>query len=234
MLHQGPPIQNPYTGLMTSEASPSHLDGKHRLYRNIHGPFWPDSCILDIDESLTFKNVYSNCFRKISYKLLLLCRIRHMLTVKAALDVTKTMLCSIIDYGNIFLSSCIENDRTDIQTLQNHALRCCHNVYDHRTEHIAHLHDISNVKTVNTRRKRQILTCIWQNIQNNVLELLCLYVIPVLQEVLEYIFQSQVPNFLKNQYTIYFGATLWNQLPVDIRLHDNIDDFKTDLYKHIL
>ena len=126
---------------------------------------------VDIDESLTFNNFYSNCFRKISYKLFFLRRIRHMFTVKAALDVTKTLLCSIIDYGNIFLSSCIENDLTDIQTLQNHALRCCHNVYDHRTEHTAHLHDISNVNTVNTRRKRQILTCIWRNIQNNVLEI---------------------------------------------------------------
>ena len=94
-----------------------------------------------------------------------------MLTVKAAFDVTKTLLCSFIDYGNIFLLSCIENDLTDIQTLKIHALRCCHNVYDHRTEHIAHLHDISNVKTVNTRRKRQILTYIWRNIQNNVLEI---------------------------------------------------------------
>ena len=81
-----------------------------------------------------------------------------MLTVKAALDVTKTMLCSIIDYGNIFLSSCNENDLTDIQTLQNHALQCSHNIYDHRREHLVHLHDISNVKTVDIRRKRQILT----------------------------------------------------------------------------
>ena len=117
---------------------------------------------VDIDEKLSFKQFYTNCFKKISYKLLLLRRIRHMLTTKAALDVTKTMLCSIIDYGNIFLSSCNKNDLKDIQTLQNHALRCCHNVYDHMSEHIEHLHDISNIKTVDVRRKRQILTCIWQ------------------------------------------------------------------------
>ena len=79
------------------------------------------------------------------------------------------MLCSIIDYGNIFLSSCNDADLLDIQILQNHALRCCHNIYDHRLMHTAHLHDISNVKTVDIRRKRQILTCIWRNIKCNVL-----------------------------------------------------------------
>ena len=126
---------------------------------------------VDIDETLTFKKFYLNCFRKISYKLLLLRRIRRMLTVKAALDVTKTMLCSIIDYGNIFLSSCNDADLLDIQILQNHALRCCHNIYDHRLMHTAHLHDISNVKTVDIRRKRQILTCIWRNIKCNVLKI---------------------------------------------------------------
>ena len=83
-----------------------------------------------------------------------------MLTIKAALNVTKTMLCSIIDYVNIFLSSCNEKELHDIQTLQNHALRCCHNIRNYRDEHINHLHTISNISYVNTRRKRQILGCI--------------------------------------------------------------------------
>ena len=188
---------------------------------------------VDIDNLLTFKKFYSNCFRKISYKLLLLRRIRHMLTVKAALDVTKTMLCSIIDYGNIFLSSCIGNDLSDIQTLQNHALRCCHNVYDYRAEHIDYLHDISNVKTVNIRRKRQILTCIWRNIQNNVLEI----AVPIRHTRAAggptiYLPIPSIELFKKSVY--YYGATMWNQLPINIRLQDNISDFKTELYKHIL
>ena len=29
-----------------------------------------------------------------------------MINIKAALDITKTMLCTVIDYGNILLSSC--------------------------------------------------------------------------------------------------------------------------------
>ena len=83
---------------------------------------------VDIDNQLTFKKYYSNVFKKNSYKLSLLRRIRYMVTLKASLDITKTMFCSIVDYGNIFLTSCTENDLNDIQTLQNHALRCCHKV----------------------------------------------------------------------------------------------------------
>ena len=64
----------------------------------------------DIDDLLIVKQYYTNVFKKISYKLSLLRRIRYMITLKASLDITKTVLCSIIDYGNLFLSACNEND----------------------------------------------------------------------------------------------------------------------------
>ena len=52
----------------------------------------------DIDNTLSFKQYFSNMFKKNSYRLSLLRRIRYMITLKAALDITKTMFCSIIDY----------------------------------------------------------------------------------------------------------------------------------------
>ena len=99
-------------------------------------------------------------------------------------------------------------------------------------KHIDHLHNISNIKTVDVRRKRQILTCIWRNIQNKLLKV----AVPT-----RYTRAAEGPTlylpipgtelFKKSVY--YYGATLWNTLPVNMRLHDNIDDFKSDLYKHI-
>ena len=100
---------------------------------------------IDIDSSLTFKQYYNNMFKKISYKLSLLRRIRHFVTFKAALDITKTMFCSIIDYGNIFISSCTEGDLSDVQILQNHALRCCCNVKNYTEVHVRDLHVDTNV-----------------------------------------------------------------------------------------
>ena len=126
---------------------------------------------VDIDNMLSFKQFYNNTFKNISYKLSLLRRIRYMVSIKAALDLTKTMFCSIIDYGNIFLSTCNLKDLNDIQILQNHALRCCHKVSDPRDENVNQLHNSSNVVLVDVRRKRQILTCIWRNIEKGILEI---------------------------------------------------------------
>ena len=73
---------------------------------------------VDIDNWLTFKKHYANMFKKISYKLSLIRRIRYTITLKVALDITKTMFRSIIDYGNIFIATCNETDLKDIRTLQ--------------------------------------------------------------------------------------------------------------------
>ena len=91
-----------------------------------------------------------------------------MITVKAALDITKTMICSVIDYGNIFLSSCDNNNLNDLQILQNGALRCAYCIKNPVDEHVEDLHSRSIVKYINVRRKKQILTCYWRNISKGV------------------------------------------------------------------
>ena len=88
-----------------------------------------------------------------------------MLSYKAALAITKTMFCSIVDYGNIFLSSCNDRDLNDVQTLQNHELRCCCSIKNPIEVHVNDLHCNTNVQIVGVRRKRQILTCIWRNVK---------------------------------------------------------------------
>ena len=65
---------------------------------------------VDIDNMLTFKKHFENTFKNVSHKLFILRKTRQMINIKAALDITKTMLCSVIDYGNIFLSSCINSN----------------------------------------------------------------------------------------------------------------------------
>ena len=187
---------------------------------------------VDIDNLLTFKPYYTNMCKKITYKLSLLRRIRPMITTKAALDVTKTMFCSIIDYGNIFLSSCAENDLRDIQTLQNHALRCCYRIKNPLDIHIDDLHNNSNVKPVNIRRNRQILTCIWRNISKGVIEI----AIPVRNTRMHdapsvYLPKPNTTLFKKSVY--YYGSTLWNSLPNDIRSCVDINDFKLKLYNEM-
>ena len=188
---------------------------------------------VDIDNQLSFKPFYANTFKKITYKLSLLRRIRYMITVKAALDIIKTMFCSIIDYGNIFLFSRNLNELNDLQTLQNHALRCCHKITDPRDEHVVHLHNISNMVSVDVRRKRQILTCIWRNIKKGIIDTS----VPTrhTRAAMAPTIYLPIPRTeLYKKSVFYYGASLWNQLPVEIRLEDDIEGFKLKLYKHIL
>ena len=170
---------------------------------------------VDIDSQLTFKNFYNNTFKKISYKLSLLRRIRFMITEKAALDIIKTMFCSIVDYGNIFLSSCSDDELSDIQTLQNHALRCCYKISDPRDYHIRDLHTSANIALVDVRRDRQILTCIWRNINKRNIDIL----VPIRQTRAADCPTVYLPILRTEIYkksVFYYGASLWNNLPLNI------------------
>ena len=86
---------------------------------------------------------------------------------------------------------------------------------------------------VDVRRKRQILTFIWLNIKKGIITI----AIP-LRETRHTVAPSiylPVPRtelFKKSVY--YYGATLWNSLPSETRICDNIDEFKNKLYKIIV
>ena len=183
---------------------------------------------VDIDNMLTFKKHFSNTFKNVSHKLSILRKIRYMINIKAALDVTKTMLCSIIDYGNIFLSSIKEVDLNDLQTLQNNAIRCCYQISDPRDEHILDLHVRANMKLVNIRRQKQILTCLWRNIQKGVVNI---------KEPNRLNRSAMAPTVylpiprttIFKKSVFYLGATLWNALPRNVRLCDDIDKFKLEI-----
>ena len=50
------------------------------------------------------------------------------------------MLCSVIGYGNIFLSSVCDSDLDDLEILQNDAIRCCYGISDPRDQNVINLH----------------------------------------------------------------------------------------------
>ena len=57
---------------------------------------------VDIDRYLTMKSFFDSMYKLVNHKLYLLKLIRTSLTVEAALAVGKSMILSLIDYGNIF------------------------------------------------------------------------------------------------------------------------------------
>ena len=182
---------------------------------------------------LTFKKHYNNTFKNVSHNLFILRKVRYMINEKAALDITKTMLCSVIGYGNIFLSSCNEAELNDLQILQNNAVRCCYGVSDPRDEHVIDLHDQANMKLIDVRRKKNILTCIWRNTRKGIIKTAQ----PVRQNRSAaassiYLPIPRTELFKKSVY--YYGANLWNALPASVRLSDDIDSFKLEINKIIV
>ena len=185
---------------------------------------------VDIDNMLTFTKHFKNTFKNVSPKLFMLRKIIYMINKKAALDITKTMLCSIIDYGNIFLSCCNDSDLNDLQVLQNNAVRCCYGIADPRDEHVIDLHIQANIKMISVRRKEQILTCICRNIKKGVIK--------IAQSTRQnrssiapsvYLPIPRPELFKKSVY--YSGATLWNGLPANIRNCEDLDSFKLEIGK---
>ena len=183
---------------------------------------------VDIDNMLRFRKHFSNTFKNVSHKLFILRKIRYMINTKAALDVTKTMLCSIIDYGNIFLSSINEADLNDLQILQNNAIRCCYKKSDPRDEHILELHVRANMKLVGISRQKQILTCLWRNIQKGIVNI----AEPIRQNrsaMAPTIYLPIPRTTLFKKSVFYMGATLWNALPRNVRSCDDNDKFKLEI-----
>ena len=53
---------------------------------------------------------------------------------------------------------------------KNNAIRCSYGIADPRDEHVIDVHVKANMKTVDIRSKKQVLTCIWSNIKKGIIE----------------------------------------------------------------
>ena len=91
--------------------------------------------------------------------------------------------------------------------------------------HISELHMDTNVLMVDTRRKRQILTCIWRNIKRGII-ILSTPLRETRNNIAPTIYLPVPKTELFKKSVYYYGATLWNALSPEIRLCDNIEEFK--------
>ena len=67
---------------------------------------------IELDRNMNMKGQFEYLYKIVSHKLFLLKTIRPCLTTKAALSVAKSMILSLIDYGNIFLTGCTLGDQS--------------------------------------------------------------------------------------------------------------------------
>ena len=86
------------------------------------------------------------------------------MTVDAAIAVGKSMILSLIDYGNVFLTSLTQKDQADLQKLQNKVLRCCLDRVDPRDMNVVEMHKLVNVEMVD-KRTNCLLIAIHRGVQ---------------------------------------------------------------------
>ena len=186
---------------------------------------------IDIDRNLNMKSFFDSMYKLVSHKLYLLKLIRPSLTIDAALAVGKSMLLSLIDYGNIFLTCVTQEDRSDLQKLQNKILRCCLNIVDPLDINIIEMHSLVNVDLVDKRRAYHLLTLVHRNVKGNKFEMVDHNVNTRYNDGYKInLIRPRNEHVRKTSY--YIGTSSWNDLDLDLRELD-ITSFKDKIKEKI-
>ena len=160
----------------------------------------------------------------VSHKLYLLSRIRRYLNDTACILIFKTMVLSILEYGNIIYSGTSMNNLDKLDKQFYRGLRICDSSNNNRNKNQL-CHDC-RISPLENRREVQLMLFMHKQTQN--LELLKkpkkknrLHSAPV--------FKTYKPNNEKaRQNIIYRGAICWNEMSALDR-NKNFNDFKTKI-----
>ena len=178
-----------------------------------------------LDRELTFKADLKQSMRTISQKFYMFKKIKYFLTKKAKLDVAKAMLLSYFTYGNIFYGVCNDEDRGDLQKLQNNILRAALEINNPRDISIVDLHIETNTLLLDKRRKLQLIVAIFKAVNSNSIKLK--ENVRNLRMFDGLVVELEHPNTTKFMKTpLYLGGEFWNNLPAEVRNILDIEKFK--------
>ena len=182
---------------------------------------------VDIDRHLNFKSFYDSMYRLVNHKLYLLKLIRPALTVQAALSVGKSMILSLIDYGNIFLTILTQEDKSDLQKVQNKVLRCCLDIVDLLDMNIIEMHSMVNVDLVDERRTYNLLTMTHRRVKAGKFKMLDHQANTRYNDGYKIeLVRPRNEQVRKSSY--YIGSSLWNTLNQETRQLET-SKFKTKI-----
>ena len=178
---------------------------------------------ITMDQRLTFDLHLNNAISKMSEKGYLLRKIRPYLDVKTSLMIYKAMVLPYAEYGDIFYGHASAKKRKKIQKLQNENLRLCL-CLDPRSN-VLETHRLGNINYLEDRRNAHLLNLMYkrsrdENYRDNRLLPIRRFDGPSIV----------VPNYKKTSSQLnvdYRGATNWNQLPIELRVIQTYDQFKS-------
>ena len=180
---------------------------------------------VEIDNLLSMKQHAKNILKVGAHKLFMLRHIRKVLTMHASILIFKSVFIGVLDYGSIFVSSIPEEMKEDIQILQNNALRCCLNILDPRDANVLEMHRQVNVQLYKHRMITNLLLCIRNAVLDSTLKIKTCDILTRGNDGQTILLPiPRTRNMRKMPF--YWGAQIWNTLPLHIRQLEEKTPFK--------
>ena len=182
-----------------------------------------------LDEHLNFNKHISEMCSLVNHKLYLLSRIRRFLTTQACLTIFKTMVLSVIEYGDVIYAGSTTGNLGKIDKLFYRGLRICMG-----NDIIYTKEDLCSECNINTLSKRRDLhLLLYMHKQNINIELLKPCNINTRLHNAPVFWQYKPSNEKARLNVMYRGALLWNGLPAEKR-NMEYKDFKNCLKNELL
>ena len=108
-----------------------------------------------LDPQLTFEEHVSKCLRNASYKLSILRKVRPLLNKGAALQVYKSMILPLVEYGDVLYGGAKNQVLKKLQVIQNKSLKLALGL-PKRTPTIQ-IHQTCGIHMLSERRRRSVL-----------------------------------------------------------------------------
>ena len=177
---------------------------------------------MELDVDLNFKGHIGVVYKSLSYKSLLVSRLRNDLTIEATHDIITTMMLPIADYGQLIYGSGNKTKLDRLDSTLDRLLRICYYKDKHRG--IDFIRAKAGIDALNICREKaeKVAAFKYAQIAENL-------------DVREIFTRRHDANLVKvvwykttkaRQSVTYKIAHRWNSLPVGLRTLDSLDVFK--------
>ena len=174
------------------------------------------------DQTLSFNPNLNQIIKAVSYKLSLLGKIKRYISTEAAVQVYKSMIIPYFDYGDVLYHCSSVKLLDKLQSLQNRGLKICFGQGIGLT--IEEMHIRSNMSFLQQRRVQHVYTFMYKQQTNH--EILDVRNIRTRAHDASLYITIRPMCAKYKQNVFYYGARLWNLLPVNERKIDTYENFK--------
>ena len=177
-----------------------------------------------IDDVMSLVPLVKSVKKRISDKIFMLRKIRKFLTFEASVLVYKQTILPIIDYAGFLLMGSRNEDKSDVQILQNDILRICNRSRISDRVSIEALHAKCKMVSLEQRRRKQLLGLMYLLSKDA-----SFLHVPgrITRSADKIVFK--VPTKIRPVYErspYYIGSLLWNELPQATQEANCIVEFK--------